>query len=97
MAKKSLTSKIFPSTGLPVLRFPFEDLPADKAPGHPRNLRVSLSPTRRRKLHAIYAGLKRAGATIAHGRGGQVVQKPVYEFGHAILWLLDNAEFLDKK
>lgn len=75
-----------------VIRLPFAELPEGVYPTHPRNLELSLSPGRRRKLQAIFAGLQASGARVMVGRGGSPVEMPVSRLTDVIYYLLDHAE-----
>ncbi|HOX08177.1 MAG TPA: hypothetical protein PK280_17410 [Planctomycetota bacterium] len=74
-----------------LIRLPFVEDPEGQFPGHPRNLELALSPARRRRLMAIYAGLQAAGATVLVGRGGTPVEMPVTRLADVFYYLLDNA------
>lgn len=74
------------------LFLPFPDLKTVCTPSHPRAVNLSLSPSRRRKLHAILAGLGAKGETFLHSRGSLTTKLPVAGFADVFYWLLDKIE-----
>lgn len=72
------------TAGLPTL------ILSEVTPGHPRQLSLSLSGPRRRRLHALLAHLKAEKAEINGRRGTVEAPILVATFNDAIYWLLDQ-------
>jgi len=96
-SKKAENKAISREWGLATLEVPYVQLSAQEMLdlGHPSRVRVSLTGcqgNRRRKLHAIFRGLKARGDTILKWSGDEYIEMPVHELGHVFLWWLDNIE-----
>ena len=75
-----------------IIRLPFVELPEGQVPAFPRDLTLSLSAARRRKLVAIFQGLQAAGARVMVGRGAVPIELPVSKLADVCYYLLDHAE-----
>lgn len=76
---------------------PFPDLPPDAHLTRGKDVTLSLSGTRRRKLHAMLNGLRKNKATFLHTRGARSAEMLVSNFADVFYWMVDNVMLSDRK